>query len=52
MDLREIPEPDKRASNSLRIVLEEAIDRPELANVVAGAKPIESVEGCKKFHLS
>lgn len=61
IDLREISEPDKRAFNSLRIVVEEAIvnkaavvvsDRPELANILAGAHPIESVEGCRKFQLS
>ena len=59
--VREISEPDKRVFNSLRIVLEEPIvneaagvvsDRPELANGLAGAHPIESVEGCKKFQLS
>jgi len=27
-------------------------DRPELANALAGAHPIESIEGCKKFGLS
>jgi len=27
-------------------------NRPELANVLSGAHPIESVEGCKKFQLS
>jgi hypothetical protein len=59
--LREISELDRRTFNSLRIVVEEAVvneaaavvsDRPELANVLAGAHPIESVEGCKKFGLS
>ena len=61
IDLREISEPNKRALNSLRIVVEEAVvneasvvvsDRPELANILAGAHPIESVEGCRKFQLS
>jgi hypothetical protein len=61
VDLREISEPNKRVLNSLRIVLEEAVvneatvvasDRPELANLLAGAHPIESIEGCKKFQLS
>jgi len=59
--LREISELDKRTFNSLRIVVEEAVvneaagvvsDQPELANVLAGAHPIESIEGCKKFELS
>jgi hypothetical protein len=59
--LREISELDKRTLNSLRIVVEEAVvndaagmvsDRPELANVLAGAHPIESIDGCKKFGLS
>jgi hypothetical protein len=61
IDLREISEPDKRAFNAVRIIVEEAIvnearavvsDRPELAGVLAGAHPIESVEGCKMFSLS
>jgi hypothetical protein len=61
VDLREISEPDKHVFNSLRIVVEEAIvneaaavasDRPELANLLKGAHPIESVEGCKTFRLS
>jgi hypothetical protein len=61
VDLREISEPDKRAFNSLRIVVEEAIvneaatvvsERPELEAVRAGAHPIESVEGCRTFQLS
>src|ERR1700758_852079 len=61
VDLREISEPNKRVFNSLRIVVEEAAvneaavvvsDRPELANLLAGAHPIESVEGCKTFQLS
>jgi hypothetical protein len=61
IDLREISEPDKRAFNSLRIVVEEAVvneaaavvsDRPELANLLARAHPIESVEGCKTFWLT
>jgi hypothetical protein len=61
VDLREISEPNKRAFNSLRIVLEEAVinetaaavsDRPELAGLLEGAHPIESVEGCKLFQLS
>ena len=47
--------------NSLRIIVEEAVvneaavvvsDRPELANLVIEAHPIESVEGCKMFQLS
>ena len=59
--LREISEPDKSAFNSLRIIVDEAIvneavlafsDRPELARVLAGAHPVESVEGCKTFSLS
>ena len=61
IDLREISEPDKRAFNSLRIVVEEAVvneaaavvsDRPELANLLAGAHPMESVEGCRIFWLT
>ena len=61
INLHELSEPDKRVLNSLRIVVEEAIvneaatvasDRPELANLLAGAHPIESVEGCKTFRLS
>jgi hypothetical protein len=61
VDLREISEPNKRAFNSLRIVVEGAVvseasvavsDRPEIANLLAGAHPIESVEGCKMFELS
>lgn len=61
IDLREISEPDKRAFNSLRIVVEEAVvneaaamvsDRPELASLLAGAHPIESLEGCKTFSLT
>jgi hypothetical protein len=59
--LREVSELDKRVFNSLKIVVEEAVvneaavvvsDRPDLANVLAGARPIESIEGCKKFELS
>ena len=59
--LREISEPDKRVFNSLRIAVEEAVvneavvvrsDRPELAKMLAGAHPIESVKGCKTFQLS
>jgi hypothetical protein len=58
--LREISELDNRTFNSLRIVVEEAFvnkaavvsDRPGLANVPAGAHPIEFIEGCKKFGLS
>jgi hypothetical protein len=61
VDLREISEPDKRVFNAVRIIVEEAIvneatetvnHRPELASVLAGAHPIESVEGCKTFSLS
>jgi hypothetical protein len=61
IDLREISEPNKRVFNALRIIVEEAIvnetavvvsDRPELANLLARAHPIESVEGCKTFSLS
>jgi len=61
VDLREISELDNRLLNSLRIVVEEAVvneaaamvsDRPELANLLAGASSIESLEGCKKFELS
>jgi len=61
VDLREISEPNRRVLNSVRIVVQEAIvnesalavsDLPELANVLAGAHPIESVEGCKTFSLS
>lgn len=61
IDLREISEPNKRVFNSLRIIVEEAVvneaavvvsDRPEIANLLAGAHPIESVEGCRKFQLS
>ena len=61
VDLREISEPNKNVFNSLRIVVEEAVvneaavvasDRPELANLLAGAHPIESVGGCKRFQLS
>jgi hypothetical protein len=56
IDLREISEPDKRVFNAVRIVVEEAIVNeatqavshlPGLAGVLAGAHPIESVEGCK-----
>ena len=59
--LREISEADKRTFNSLKITVEEAVvndavtvvsDRPELARVLGGAHPIESVEGCKMFQLS
>ena len=59
--LRDISEADKSVLNSLRMVVEEAVvneaavetsERPELANVLSGAHPIESVEGCKKFQLS
>src|ERR1700722_10097086 len=59
--LHEISEPDKSAFNSLRIVVDEAIvnmaavavsDRPELAALLAGAHPIESVEGGKTIQLS
>lgn len=61
IDLREISEPDERALNSLRIVVEEAVvnyaatvvsDKPELANLLEGTHPIESVQGCKAFQLS
>lgn len=61
IDLREISEPNKNTLNSLRIVVEEAVlnesvnvssERAELATLLNGAHPIESVEGCKKFHLS
>jgi hypothetical protein len=60
VDLREISEPNKRMFNSLRIIVEEAVvneaaivvsDRPELANLLTGAHPIEAVEGCKMFQL-
>jgi len=60
VDLREISEPNKRVFNSLRIIVEEAVvneaaivvsDRPELANLLTGAHPIEAVEGCKMFQL-
>ena len=56
--LRELSEP---RDNSLRVVVDEAVqnrsrpvstDRPELANIVKDAWPIESVEGCKSFELS
>ena len=59
--LRDISEADKSVLNSLRMVVEEAVvneaavetsERPELANVLSGAHPIESVVGCKKFQLS
>lgn len=61
IDLREISEPNKQVFNSLRIIVDEAIvneaasvvsDRPELVGILAGAHPIESVEGCKTFQLS
>ena len=61
VDLREISEPNKNVFNSLRIIVAEAVvneatvvasDRPELAQLFAGAHPIESVEGCKMFQLS
>ena len=61
IDLREISEPDKRVFNAMRIVVEEAVinetvkvvsDRPELENILTGAHPIESVEGCRAFSLS
>jgi hypothetical protein len=63
LHLREISEPDKKALNTLRIVVEEAIvnyggtippmtsERPELREVLKGGHPIESVEGCKLFQL-
>ena len=55
--LRELSEP---RDNSLRLIVEEAIlnrsgivhsDLPELANILKGASPIESVAGCKTFEL-
>jgi hypothetical protein len=61
IDLRDISEPNKRVFNSLRIVVEQAVvneaavvvsDRPELASLLTGAHPIESVDGCKTFQLS
>lgn len=61
LGLREISEPNKSVFNSLRIIVEEAVvneaavvvsDRPELAVLVTGAHPIESVDGCKTFQLS
>lgn len=61
VDLREISEPNKNVFNSLRIIVEEAVvneavgivsDRPELAHLLVGAHPIESIEGCRTFQLS
>ena len=61
VNLREISEPNKRVLNSLRIIVDEVVvnetavvvsDRPELANLLAGAHPIETVEGCKAFTLT
>jgi hypothetical protein len=61
--LREISEADKNAFNTLRIIVEEAVDnyggtvsstvleRPELQGLLKGAHPIESVEGCKLFQM-
>jgi hypothetical protein len=61
--LREIVEPDKKAFNTLRIIVEEAIinyggtipstlsERPELREALKTAHPIELVEGCKLFQL-
>ena len=61
--LREISEPDKKAFNTLRIVVEEAVvnhggtipatvsGQPELREMLKGAHPIQSVEGCKLFQL-
>src|SRR3569832_900534 len=61
IDLRDISEPNKRVFNSLRIIVEEVVvneaavvvsDRPELAGLLAGSHPIESVDGCMTFQLS
>ena len=61
--LREISEPDKRAFNTLRIVVEEAVvnyggtisptlsELPELREALKTAHPIQSVKGCKLFQL-
>lgn len=59
--MREISEPNDRGLNALRIVVDEAVVnetaaavscQPELASILAGAHPIESIEGCKTFRLS
>jgi hypothetical protein len=58
--LRHLSEP---RDNSLRLVVEEAVvnrltpasvpgDHPELDEILKGAWPIESVEGCKTFELT
>jgi hypothetical protein len=57
--LREISEPNKKAFNTLRLVVEEAVvnygghfDAPqELRGIMKDAHPIEPVEGCKVFQL-
>ena len=55
--LRELSEP---RDNALKLVVEEAVvnqssliksDMPELAAILKGASPIESVVGCKVFEL-
>lgn len=55
--LRELYEPK---DNSLRLVVEEAVANefavpqaqlPELQHIIADARPIESIEGCRKFEL-
>src|ERR1700743_3637444 len=61
INVREISELDRRTFNSLKIIVDEAVvnetavvtsDRPELANILAGARPIQTIEGCKTFQLS
>jgi hypothetical protein len=59
ISLREISEPNKRAFNTLRIIVQEAVvnygghvDVPkEIGSILKGPHPIESVEGCKVFQL-
>jgi hypothetical protein len=59
--LRDISDADVRVFNSLRIIVEEAVvneaagvrvTNAELADVLKGAHPIESVAGCRMFQLS
>lgn len=62
--LRDIFEYDKRAFNTIRILVEEAVmdqtalptgvfdERPELAALKNDSHPILSIEGCRTFQLS
>src|ERR1700744_4965347 len=61
INVREISELDRRTFNSLKIIVDEAAvnetevvtnDRPELAKIFAGARPIQTIKGCKAFQLS